>query len=85
MNPLLLSALTAAAAVVLALAQPEARSIAALKAGALAAVLTVVGAWLWPMHAATIGIGLLAAALLWLLGQALTWPLRYIAGALRGD
>ena len=57
----------------------------AVQVGAVAALLACLAAWLWPMHAAAIGIGLLACVLLWLAGRALLWPLRFVGQVLRGD
>lgn len=83
MHPFLLAALAAMTALLLTLIAPERRHVRALQVGAVAALLACLAAWLWPMHAAAIGIGLLACVLLWLAGRALLWPLRFVGQVLR--
>ena len=85
MHPFLLAALAAMTALLLTLIAPERSHVRALQAGAVAALLACLAAWMWPMHAAAIGIGLLACVLLWLAGRALLWPLRFVGQVLRGD
>lgn len=82
---LLLSVIGVVGIAVLALVQPNARNLNAIKIGAVAAVLAGAGALLWPEQAAAIGVGTLVLAVLWVAGRVLLWPFRAFAALIRGD
>lgn len=77
----LLSVLGVAGIAVLAMAHPTAKNLATIKIGAIACVVAVVGALVWPEQAAAIGISVVVFALLAVLWRGITWPIRYIASA----
>ena len=83
MELLLLFATTTVAIAALVLVQPTARNIATAQLGVLGCVLAGACALLWHEYAAAVGILVLALALLWVLGRALTWPIHHIASVFR--
>ena len=85
MHPFLIAAAAALLALFLALIQPDRRGMRTLRVGAVAALLTILGAWLWPALAFEITSAIAALAVLWLLGQTLMWPFRFIGRLLRGQ
>ena len=85
MHPFLIAAAAALLALFLALIEPDRRGMRTLRIGAVAALLTTLGAWLWPALAFEITSAIAALALLWLLGQTLMWPFRFIGRLLRGQ
>lgn len=64
---------------VLAMAYPTAHNLTTIKIGAVACVISVVGALAWPEHFAMMGIGVMLFAALAVLWHGVTWPIRYIA------
>lgn len=84
MSPFLIAAFVALLALLLMLIEPTGRNVRAMQAGAVAALSGSLAAWVWPMHAASLLVAAFLLAALWLLGQALLWPLRWIGQVVRG-